>query len=135
MIALDQQTAFEAWTPLPNLTGEVVLTKLEDSGGRLEITLQGDNSRLLKVEADGVLAYRLDLKSLNAKFSEFESAALPHGVLWKAIQSGWISEVDAGAEQEEISHFLLITAEEVVQFLSTQTPHVSWLDNFFGDAI
>ncbi|MFN8391837.1 MAG: hypothetical protein U0136_16225 [Bdellovibrionota bacterium] len=127
---------FEVWKPLPNLSGEFELLEIRDSENGLLVTLESESGRSLGIHLHEPIAYRVTALGLNAYWNTFESQAAAFGVFWQALRSQWIEtlEPDPAAGPIELSHFLVLTSESAIEILAAEPPHVSWFDNFFGDA-
>jgi hypothetical protein len=129
---------FEVWTPLPNIGGQFALEELEDGKDGFLLTLRCDNERLLRIDLQEVLSYRLTPLALNAGYWDvFLQQAEGFGAFWRAVTSAWIESLQPDPEMLPLTpaHFVVLTDSEAIEFLCTDTPHISWLDNFFGDAI
>ncbi len=122
---------FTPWIPLPNINDRFNLEEVKENGDGLFITLMNESERPLRIDVASPLAYRSELRELNeARWTRLE-AEPGCGVFWKVESSSWVAKY----AMERVAHYLVLTPECAVEFLTDQAPHISWLDNFFGDAV
>ena len=118
---------FTPWVPLPNLKGEFSLEELRYDGEELYLRLLSESSRGLEVKVSFPLSFSFvecsDLES-NSDAAPISAAEL------QAYGSFWTKAVGETAE------FLIFSNNHGFLSFETDTePHISWVDNFFGDAI
>ena len=85
-----------------------------------------------------LLHMRWQFRDLNPKqWEEIDRQTAQSGPFWKASKSEWVDSLkpQPGFASSNLLHYLVFTADAVIEFLTDEVPHLSWLDNFFGDAV
>ena len=121
----------EPWCPLPNINDRFDLEELRDNADGLFITLTSESDRALRIDVSSPLTHRSQLRTLNeAEWARIAADSGP-GTFWQVKDSSWARTCG----MDQALHYLVLTSDHVVEFLTDQVPHISWLDNFFGDAV
>jgi len=131
-------STFDVWRPLPNINDRFVIRSIRDGVEGFFVTLASETERLLRIDVASPLAYRWQFRDLNPPlWTEFEQQASQAGAFWKASKSDWIDSLkpQPGLVSSNLQHYLVFSTDAVVEFLTDEVPHLSWLDNFFGDAV
>ncbi len=129
---------FEVWRPLPNINNSFHIQSVKDGEDGFFVTLVSETERLMRIDVPFPLAYRWQFKDLNPKpWAELEQQSSQTGAFWKAAESAWIKQLEPapGFAGSALHHYLVFTADAVLEFLTDEVPNLSWLDNFFGDAV
>lgn len=109
---------FSPWMPLPNLKGSFSLDQLRYDGEELYLRLISDSDRALEVK----VGFPLNFNFLECDNEDFD-ADLSFGPFWIDTKDG------SSIYRIFLSDHGFLTFETEVE------PHVSWVDNFFGDAV
>lgn len=128
---------FIPWHPLPNLSQELVLSSLTQEGDQLTVRFAGESGRGMTVVSQSCLAINsVALDPSDPLGVAVEQELLPLGRFWQVV-GGALPGFRGGAfGQGEIAcHHVILADERWIEIVATETVHVSWDDNFFGDAL
>jgi hypothetical protein len=109
--------SYSPWTPLPNLKGEFALEELHYDGEELYLRLLSDSNRAIEVK----VSFPLQFSFIDCESSEAD-VDLTFGPFW------------ASRSSEFSSYKIFSSNHGFISFEVDVEPHVSWVDNFFGDA-
>lgn len=112
----------EEWTPLPFITGECSLSKIEYDATDLVVEL--DSFRIeksIKIVFTDIFSYRVTLEQF--RWADFSHAPMVSAPLVKVVNSNFIKWIkDSGMEQLydsnlNLSHYMLQTTEHIIDII------------------
>ena len=131
---MNDSEVYKEWSLLPEVSGKVLIDKLEDSEEGLTIslrfpsysTLHGQKVQLL---FDSYVAYRNMDESYRAR--TFDVAGGFKGSLYLVEGSSWLKwlhKESLGIYQDDlINHYSIITEADCIDVLSEYKPAVNWI--------
>ena len=124
---------FVPWHPLPNLAEPFELLSLDSSLTRLTARFLTEGGRGLTLSSSDIAAIRtIVFDASDALAVAAENELLPYGRSWELCGAPWS---DDETERPGHRHFVLLTSSVWFDLLTSGAVHLSWDDNFFGDAV
>lgn len=124
---------YKEWAPLQNLSGKIIIEKLEDSDEGLIIYLKFPldsihHGKSVQIKFDALIAYRNMDESYRAK--TFNTVGGFKGNLYTVNLSSWLKWLHDESlgfyEDSKIEHYAIITEADCIDVLSEFPPEVSW---------
>ncbi len=118
---------YQSWIPSPNVTGKVIVERLEDTDDGLSIHLRMlDNDSQSIVLFDSYISYRNMDESYRTKtFSEVGGFDASLYIVKNSSWIKWLHEESLGFYTDrEITHYSIITAADCIDVLSEFEPEI-----------
>lgn len=121
------------WKPLPNLGEALDLLSADAAGNALTVRCLSGSGRGLTLICHHAASFRLRSLECDESLAVMvDNELLPYGRTWEILDA---LPADEKSAVSGVRRFVLLTMSTWVEVSAADAVHVSWDDNFFGDAV